>query len=101
MEAPRSPRRVTPSWSCSAASSGCWNATDAIATNRVGVGGHPLRQSLVLRPHDRAGELTVPGVPPEPVDGERLHVDALLIHDPESFRAENVGAAATAHFGKW
>jgi hypothetical protein len=67
----------------------------------VGVGGHPLRESLVLRPHDRGRELTVRGVPPEAVDRERLHVDALLIHDPESFRAEHVAAAATAHLGKW
>ena len=64
----------------------------------IGMGGHPLRQSLVLCPHDRAGELAVRRVPPEAVDGERLHVDALLIHDPESFRAKHVAAA---HAGKW
>jgi hypothetical protein len=40
---------------------------------------HPFRQPVVLDLHDPPREVAIGGVPPIPVDRQRLYVDALLI----------------------
>ena len=60
----------------------------------VGMRRHPSGQSLVLRPHDPAGQLEIGRVPPEAVDGQRLDVDTLVVHDREPRRTEEAVAAA-------
>ena len=63
----------------------------------IGMRRHPLREPLVLRETILRARSAIRGVPPEVVDGQRLHVDALLIHDLQPLRAEQVVAAAAAH----
>ena len=63
----------------------------------IGVCRHPLRESLVLRPHDPAREVAIGRVPPVAVDAQRLDVDALLIHDLQTLRAEDVRPGTAAH----
>ena len=46
--------------------------------------GHPLRQPLVLGADDGPRQVTVGGIPPVPVDRQRLDVDALLVHHRRS-----------------
>ena len=53
----------------------------------IGMRRDPLREPLVLRPDDPPRQIAIGGVPPEAVDGQRLHVDALLIHDLQPLRA--------------
>ena len=64
----------------------------------IRMGRDPLRESFVLRQHDLAREVAIGRIPPEVVNGQRLHVHALLIHDLQALRAEEVVAAAAAHF---
>src|SRR5262245_18708679 len=61
----------------------------------------PLREALVLRLHDLLREIAIGLVPPETVDGERLHVDAGLVHERQTLRSEElVAAAATGGLGE-
>jgi len=60
----------------------------------VGVCQHPLREPFVLREHDLGRQRALGRIPPVTVDAERLHVDALLIHDLQAFGAEVAAAAA-------
>ena len=58
-----------------------------------------LRQPLVLRPDDPIREVPVLDlVPPEPVDAERLDVDALLVDQRDAVRAERPAPALLRPF---
>ena len=46
----------------------------------IGVFRHPRSQSFVLRLNDLACKIAVCRVPPKAIDGQRLNIDALLIH---------------------
>jgi hypothetical protein len=51
--------------------------------------------------NDAARELAIGGVvPPEPVDRERLYVNALLIHQLKTLRSENLVPPASPGFRK-
>ena len=58
--------------------------------------GNPLRESFVLREDDLASEIDIGGVPPEVIDGEGLHIDALLIHDLQPLGPEQIISRSTA-----
>ena len=62
----------------------------------VGVCRHPLREPFVLREHDLGRQRALGRIPPVTVDAERLHVDALLIHELQALRSQHVVATATA-----
>ena len=96
IEAPRMPRRLTPSSSCSAASVRMLQRHRRRRHEAVGMRRHPPGQALVLRRHDPAGEVAVGGVPPEAVDGQDLDVDTLLVHHREPLGTEDAVAAAAA-----
>ena len=99
-----------PSSNCSAARSGCCNATDANATKRSGCAAthfaSPSFCACTIRPgarsrtcwclYDSLGEIAVGRVPPIAVDAERLQVDALLVHRLQTRRSENAVAPTAA-----
>ena len=66
----------------------------------IGVCRHPLGESLVLRPDDLACEVAIGRVPPVAIDAQRLDIDALLIHELQTLRAEDVVPATASHAGQ-
>ncbi len=78
IEAPRRPRRLTPSWSCPAPTRDAARRRMPRQSDRGGSSPiSPVPRSGLERSGARD---PVGGVPPIPVDGERLNVNALLIH---------------------
>jgi hypothetical protein len=55
-----------------------------------------LRETLVLNAHYALGSGAVRPIPAW-IDAQRLHIDALLVHDLEPLRADFVDAAAERH----
>ena len=62
----------------------------------IGIGADDLRQPLVVRAANARRELAVGLPPPEPVDAQRLHIDAGLVHLRDARRADDLVAAAAA-----
>ena len=81
MDAPRKPRRRTPSCELFGGQLGMLQRDGRQRDKAIGVCRHPFRQSLVLSANDALCEVVVGRVPPVAVDAQRLNVDALLIHD--------------------
>ena len=84
------PSCLTPSSSCSAARSGCCSATDASATKRSGCAATHFASPSFCAWTIRRARSRSAVVPPVAIDAERLDIDALLIHDLQTLRAEDV-----------